>query len=914
MAAGISLQINVDDNASAKVKAVSSRFDELKKKISGGSTQIRSGFRKIQEGAGGLTRSFSQLEMAAKLALGAAAAAAVFTGASFEQGMAKVQAVTGTTKAELQSLEVVARDLGATTAFSAKEASDAMFSLASAGKSLEEIKAITPHVLNLAGALDTGLGPAAELVVKTLNQFRMGSDQAARVANVMAAANRNSTMTFERLSDSLRYAGTVADSTGLSLEQTVALLALVVDSGLEATQAGTALRSALATLAAPNEKLQALLGGVSMQADGLGAVLDKLKGQTFGVEEAVKGFDKEVAAAMLTLVRAGSEGFESLTQKITGTNQAAEQYRTMMDTVSGDAKIMKAALEENFIAVFKAMAPEMRAAQQGIIKGIQDIKPYMVGIVKWTVGWISENKELIFTTAKIYLSLFAIHQGIGLVVKGIGLVSGAVKIVMGTIQVAIGVVRVLRTAWLMAHAAMIGPWGLVAVLVAAVIGGLIVLVYRFRDKIKEVMGNVWEAVKDIWGKIYEKIKDVIIKAAGWIAKLIPGFDDFVANGIEKMEDLAAGAADAVMNGGEIIGSEVTEWVAKIKGAVAGGLEEMKKMGQAAGGVSAAAPTPAPAFETILEVKPIIPESYKAQTKHIAKATSDEMEAANMRITASSQMHTDRWLKAREGMITAAMEREISNTELTEAQKAQIEIQASMDILEARKMHQDALLDHYMQTHQAQMLALSSLEAGYEAFYVSLFDKEMTWQQRQTAIWESMKRAFINNTLAMTKAWIGERLKAIAIGQAAEQQAQRSNRFAEAKIGAVKAYQAFAAIPIIGPALGAAAAAAAFSFLMAFQKGGLVPGTGSGDRIAAALEPGEFVITKAATRAIGIDNLSAINRTGALPANNGQVINLIFPIDDKPEEDAFIQEIEQEIAPVLEDLFRRRRLFKKRVIS
>jgi hypothetical protein len=80
----------------------------------------------------------------------------------------------------------------------------------------------------------------------------------------------------------------------------------------------------------------------------------------------------------------------------------------------------------------------------------------------------------------------------------------------------------------------------------------------------------------------------------------------------------------------------------------------------------------------------------------------------------------------------------------------------------------------------------------------------------------------------------------------EEAANAKSRLSDAKKGAVKAYNAFADIPVVGPALGAAAAVGAFGFLMAFQNGGTVPGTGSGDTVPAMLSPGETVVSKALT--------------------------------------------------------------------
>lgn len=69
--------------------------------------------------------------------------------------------------------------------------------------------------------------------------------------------------------------------------------------------------------------------------------------------------------------------------------------------------------------------------------------------------------------------------------------------------------------------------------------------------------------------------------------------------------------------------------------------------------------------------------------------------------------------------------------------------------------------------------------------------------------------------------------------------------------AMSIYAGFSTIPIIGPALGVAGAAAAIAFSLekannvrSAQAGGIVPGFGSGDHVPMLLEPGEVVVPKA----------------------------------------------------------------------
>jgi hypothetical protein len=73
------------------------------------------------------------------------------------------------------------------------------------------------------------------------------------------------------------------------------------------------------------------------------------------------------------------------------------------------------------------------------------------------------------------------------------------------------------------------------------------------------------------------------------------------------------------------------------------------------------------------------------------------------------------------------------------------------------------------------------------------------------------------------------------------------QLAAAKAGAAKAYQAMSGIPVVGPVLGAIAGAAAFTAMMAFEGGGMVPGYGPQPAI---VHGGEMILNQDQQRALG----------------------------------------------------------------
>jgi hypothetical protein len=104
--------------------------------------------------------------------------------------------------------------------------------------------------------------------------------------------------------------------------------------------------------------------------------------------------------------------------------------------------------------------------------------------------------------------------------------------------------------------------------------------------------------------------------------------------------------------------------------------------------------------------------------------------------------------------------------------------------------------------------------------------------------KNMAQAFEQMGAQMVESALTNTLKMLVI--------QDKQKLSDAKTAAANTYAAVSAIPIVGPILAPPAAAAAFAGVMAFEKGGTVPGSGMGDTVPAMLSPGETVVSKALT--------------------------------------------------------------------
>ena len=114
------------------------------------------------------------------------------TGTEFEASMSRVQAVSGATKQQLESLTSLAREYGANTVFSSSECANALNYMSMAGWSAEQMTSGLPGVLNLAAAAGEDLGTTSDIVTDALTAFGMKAEDSAHFADILATASSKS--------------------------------------------------------------------------------------------------------------------------------------------------------------------------------------------------------------------------------------------------------------------------------------------------------------------------------------------------------------------------------------------------------------------------------------------------------------------------------------------------------------------------------------------------------------------------------------------------------------------------------------------------------------------------------------------------------------------------------------------------
>ena len=336
--------------------------------------------RKFESIGKGLTKSFS-MPVAALGAL----SVSVFSG--FEQQMAEVKAVSGATADEFQNLKANAEKLGATTIFTAKEVGGLQAEFARLGFTADEITKVTEATLYLAQASGSDLARSAEIAGSTLRAFGLEATDTTHVADVMAEAFNKSALDLNSFADSMKYVGPVARAAGVSLEEASAMLAVLSNSGIKGSQAGTSLRRILTDLGSESgttaEKLAKLASkGISMEnaMDDVGRtaqsaliVLQNGVGQIDPLTESFKNADgaaKAMALIMGDTLQGSMKGFTSASEgaMIQIGELISSAFRPLVDIAT------------KIISAFNNMNPEIKKLMVGFALATATIGPAILAV------------------------------------------------------------------------------------------------------------------------------------------------------------------------------------------------------------------------------------------------------------------------------------------------------------------------------------------------------------------------------------------------------------------------------------------------------------------------------------------------------------------------------------------------------
>lgn len=313
----------------------------------------------------------------------------VEVGSSFEAGMSEVEAISGATGSELETLESKAKSLGSSTKFSATEVAGAMTNMSLAGWSVNQTLSGIDGVLQLAAASNMNLADASQIVTDNISTFNLEASQSTHLADMMAYAQANSSTTAAELGEAYKNCGANMNAAGQDIETTTSFLEALANNGLRSSEAGTSLAAIMRDLTSKMKDGKIAIGDTSvavMDSNGnfrdATDILKDVESATDGMGDAQKQaalmatFTSDSIKGLNMLLNTGADqvaGYEESLRNCSGA--ASDMADTMQDNLQGKLTELSSATEGLGIAVYDYISGPLQGGVElltDVVSGLTD--------------------------------------------------------------------------------------------------------------------------------------------------------------------------------------------------------------------------------------------------------------------------------------------------------------------------------------------------------------------------------------------------------------------------------------------------------------------------------------------------------------------------------------------------------------
>ena len=395
--------------------------------------------------------------------IGAGIKSAMTSGMDFTNALNTMQAVAGASTAQVAKVGEVARQLGTDNqlaATSSVDAAQAMLELAKGGFTVEQSMSAARGTLQLAAAAQIEAAEAATIQSQALQAFGLQADQAGRVADVLANAANASSAEITDVAYALAQGGTVAKQFGMSVEDAATTIGLLANAGIQGSDAGTLMKSALLALTEPTEKqtfaMQQLglwTEGAGFQFKGMGDLFAKLgaasktmtRDQYNSATAVLFGSDAMRLAGVAATQ--GAAGWDKMRAAMGQSGSAAAVAAAKMQGLPGAWEKLKNAAQDAGLAFYDAVEGPLTSAANKASEVIGDLvtKAQDAG---GDLGTALANPELQARLDRLFGDTKETFTGLGSAAAGLvpSLAEIASSLAMASAAVGVGTWQILLTA------------------------------------------------------------------------------------------------------------------------------------------------------------------------------------------------------------------------------------------------------------------------------------------------------------------------------------------------------------------------------------------------------------------------------------------------------------------------------------
>ena len=336
----------------------------------------------------------------------------------FEAQMSVVESISGATEEEMTALSELAKEMGATTKFTAQEAGQGLEYMAMAGWKADEMLNGLAGIMNLAAAAGADLGQTSDIVTDALTAFGLTAKDSAHFSDVVAQAAANSNTNVTMMGNSFKMVATTAGSLHYSIDDVAVALGAMANQGLKSEMAGTALATAFTRMSGTNSNATKAMDalGLSMfdtngNAKDLSVFLDELRAAFAGMTEQEKVSNLYLLAGqkgmkgLQAIVNTSEADWQKLTQAIAGcSGAAAKMASTKLDNYAGQVVLLESALDALKTEIGSVLTPVLRnlaADATSAINWMTDVVREHPGVVAAITGVATALGSLVAVMAVV---------------------------------------------------------------------------------------------------------------------------------------------------------------------------------------------------------------------------------------------------------------------------------------------------------------------------------------------------------------------------------------------------------------------------------------------------------------------------------------------------------------------------------
>jgi TP901 family phage tail tape measure protein len=404
----------------AEYRKLASQYKQVTRAAQQGDAQLKKldktvgdNFRNVgnyRSALAGLNRTLGALG----LAFGAGQLLRTGVGAivEFDQAVADLGAITGASGQDLKFYKEQANELGVSVQGGAAAVVEAYKLIGSAKPDLlenkEALNEVTKAAITLSQASGLELPDAATRLTAAMNQFKAPAQEATRYIDALANGAKFGSAEIPQITEALVKFGAVANSTGVSVEESTAAIELLAEREIKGAEAGTKLRNVMLKLSAPD----ALPKKAIQVFDDLGVSMEKLTDPSLSFQDRLEllkpllkdnanlvkvfGIENEVAAQILL---ESTERLGELNEKMHEQGTAQEQAEKRTNTL-GQALLE---LKNAFLSLFTSVG-DGEGSMQGFIDSIK---------------WVAKNLPQIVSVIFKLVRAFVIYKAALLAIKGV---------------------------------------------------------------------------------------------------------------------------------------------------------------------------------------------------------------------------------------------------------------------------------------------------------------------------------------------------------------------------------------------------------------------------------------------------------------------------------------------------------------